>query len=89
MRTTVFRNGGSQAIRIPVQFRFAGDSVDVEWDDRLDALVVREIANSRMYQFFKWLDQQATFDLPEVLPTTGDGRLDVAAFMDLDEELVR
>ena len=86
MRTTVFRNGGSQAIRIPAQFRFEGDSVDVEWDDRLDALIVREIANSRMYPFFKWLDQQPTFDLPKVLPMTADGRLDVAAFMDLDEE---
>ena len=86
MRTTVFRNGGSQAIRIPAQFRFEGDSVDVEWDDRLDALIVREIANSRMYPFFKWLNKQPTFVLPDVLPMTDDGRLDVAAFMDLDEE---
>ena len=86
MRTTVFRNGGSQAIRIPAQFRFEGDSVNVEWDDRLDALIVREIANSRMYPFFKWLDQQPAFVLPEGLPMTADGRLDVAAFMDLDEE---
>jgi virulence-associated protein VagC len=86
MKTTVFRNGGSQAIRIPAQFRFEGDSVDVEWDDRLDALVIRELAKSRMYPFFKWLDQQPTFDLPMVLPMTTDGRIDVAAFMELDEE---
>ncbi len=87
MQTTVFRNGGSQAIRIPAQFRFEGDTVEVEWDERLKALVIREPADTRMNPFFEWLDKQPAYQLPENLPMTKDGRLDVAAFMDMDEVL--
>ncbi len=87
MQTTVFRNGGSQAIRIPAQFRFEGDTVEVEWDERLKALVIREPADTRMKRFFEWIDKQPAYQLPENLPTTKDGRLDVAAFMDMDEVL--
>lgn len=87
MQTTVFRNGGSQAIRIPAQFRFEGDSVDIEWDERLNALLVRESTATRMNAFFDWLDSQPVYQLPKNLPMTPEGRLDVAAFMDMDEEL--
>ena len=38
MQTIVFRISGGQAIRVPAQFRFEPDTVDVEWDDRLGAL---------------------------------------------------
>ena len=86
MKTSVFRNGGSQAIRIPAQFRFEGSSVDVEWDDKLDALVVRQSGEGRMTRFFEWLDSQPPFDLPEQLPLNANGRLDLAAFIDLDEK---
>jgi antitoxin VapB len=85
MRTTVFRNGGSQAIRIPAQFRFEGDSVDVEWDESMNALVVRPQPANPWARFFALQDEQPEFELPAELPMTDDGRLDVAAFMDLGE----
>lgn len=85
MRTTVFRNGGSQAIRIPAQFRFESDAVDVEWDESMNALIVRPQRVDPWARFFALLDQQPEFELPVELPMTEDGRLDVAAFMDLGE----
>jgi virulence-associated protein VagC len=83
MQTTVFRNGGSQAIRIPAQFRFEGDSVDVEWDDSLNALIVRQSPLNHMNDFFTCVAGQPEFALPKSLPLNADGRLDVTAFMDL------
>ena len=84
MRTTVFRNGGSQAIRIPAQLRFEGDTVEIEWDDRLNALLVRPQPSGRWARFFQIMETLPSSELPENLPMTEDGRLDVAAYMDLD-----
>lgn len=84
MRTTVFRNGGSQAIRIPAQFRFEGDTVDIEWDERINALIVRPQTAYRWARFFQIMDDLPSYELPQDLPMTEDGRLDVAAFMDLE-----
>jgi virulence-associated protein VagC len=84
--TTLFKNGGSQAMRIPAAFRFEGDTVDVEWDETLKALIVRPSQSERMNSFFSWVEAQPEFKLPEVLPLNSDGRLDVAAFMDMGEE---
>ena len=39
--TKVFANGGSQAVRIPAEFRFDTDEVSVERDG--DALVLRPV----------------------------------------------
>jgi virulence-associated protein VagC len=87
MRTTLFKNGGSQAVRIPAKYRFEGDTVEVEWDERLGALVVREDRRHMMTEFFAWLEDRPPFELPDVLPLLPNGRLDVGAFMDLGEEL--
>jgi virulence-associated protein VagC len=87
MQTTVFKNGGSQAIRIPAQYRFHGETVDVQWDERLGALLVRDEPTHAMSSFFAWLDGQPEFLLPKTIPVTSDGRLDLVAFMELGEEL--
>jgi len=80
MQTTIFKNGGSQAMRIPAQFRFEGDVVDVEWDDRLDALVVREVNADRMATFFRWLKSQPQADAKQEMLRLPDGRPDLEAF---------
>lgn len=86
MQTTVFRNGGSQAIRIPAEYRFNSDRVDIHWDERLGALVIREVATHRMDAFFEWLMAQPAGKPVANLPMTDEGRLDVAAYMDMDED---
>jgi hypothetical protein len=40
-----------------------------------------------MTSFFAWLDGQPEFSLPKTIPVTSDGRLDLVAFMELEEEL--
>jgi len=85
MQTTVFRNGGSQAIRIPAQFRFDSDTVDVEWDDRLGALIVRPSASHRMDAFFRYLETQPQHEGPWPYPVDENGSFDVIAFFDAEE----
>lgn len=82
MKTTVFKNGGSQAIRIPAQFRFAGENVDIEWDESLGALIVREGSDSAWEALFEAIESQPPFVIPEVVPLKENGRIDVAALMD-------
>jgi virulence-associated protein VagC len=82
MRTTVFRNGGSQAIRIPAQFRFEGDSVDIEWDDSLNALLIRKSGHSKWDQFFAICETLPKFSDSDFYPVQPDGRFDVVAFME-------
>jgi virulence-associated protein VagC len=85
MQTTVFRNGGSQAIRIPAQFRFEGDSVDVEWDDSLNALIVRQSPLNHMNDFFTWVAGKTELALPKSINMKDDGRMDVKELMDLED----
>ena len=54
--TKVFANGGSQAVRIPAEFRFDTDEVSVERDG--DALVLRPVRR----------DWATFFADPEVAP---------------------
>ena len=54
--TKVFVNGGSQAVRIPAEFRFDTDEVSVERDG--DALVLRPVRH----------DWATFFADPEVAP---------------------
>jgi len=87
MQTTVFRNGGSQAIRIPAQFRFDTETVDVEWDDRLGALVVRPSVSHRIDAFFRYMETQPRHEGPLPYPVDRDGRFDVTAFFDTVENV--
>lgn len=41
MRAKLFPNGGSQAVRLPKEFRFNGDEVEIERDG--DAVVLRPL----------------------------------------------
>jgi len=40
----VFMNGGSQAVRIPADFRFDSDRVRITYDEKLKAVVIRQIS---------------------------------------------
>lgn len=84
MKTTVFKNGGSQAIRIPAQYRFSGETVDVEWDESLGALVVREGSEHAWEALFEAVAAHPPFVIPPVVPLKANGRIDVAALMDMD-----
>jgi len=87
MQTTVFRNGGSQAIRIPAEYRFSSDRVEIHWDERLGALIIREAPAHRMDAFFEWILAQPKGRSVANPPLTAEGRLDVAAYMDMDEDV--
>jgi antitoxin VapB len=80
--TTLFKNGGSQAMRIPAAFRFDGDTVDVEWDESLGALIVRSEAPDAWNHLFSLLRESGPGDTPPEVPLDENGRFDVAAFMD-------
>lgn len=54
--TSVFRNGGSQAVRIPAEFRLEADQVLIERDG--DTLVLRPVRP----------DWAGFFDDPRVVP---------------------
>jgi antitoxin component of MazEF toxin-antitoxin module len=85
MQTTLFRNGGSQAMRIPAEYRFAGDTVDVEWSDALQALIVRNSRRDRMAPFFEYLATRPVPTGPLPYPVDADGRFDIVEFIRLTE----
>lgn len=51
-KAKIFRNGGSQAIRIPAQWRFESEEVFVRFDEGLQALVITERSPKPMENFF-------------------------------------
>lgn len=58
MISTVFKNGNSQAIRIPKSLKLESDKVDI---NRIgNALIVREVSQS-WEQVFKCLDEFENF----------------------------
>lgn len=52
VKAKIFKNGGSQAIRIPAQWRFGGEEVFVRFDEDLNALVITERSPKPMERFF-------------------------------------
>lgn len=42
--TKVFMNGGSQAVRIPAEFRFESDRVRISYDEKLGAVIIQQIS---------------------------------------------
>lgn len=72
-------------MRIPAQFRFDGESVDIEWDEALEALVVRPVPANRMDSFFRWAAEQP---VPTALPpytVDENGSFDLLAYLAQDE----
>jgi antitoxin VapB len=48
----VFMNGGSQAVRIPADFRFESDRVRITYDEKLDAVVIKQISGEEAKMAF-------------------------------------
>ncbi len=59
-KAKLFTNGGSQAVRLPAQFRFDGDEVDVHRDAATGDVILSKPRNS-WDEYFAWV---ATLDLP-------------------------
>ena len=62
-KAKLFMTGGSQAVRLPAEFRFEGDEVDIRRDSRTgDVVLSKPIASWEEY--FDWV---RTLDLPSDL----------------------
>lgn len=48
----VFMNGGSQAVRIPADFRFDSDRVRITYDEKLGAVVIKQISGEEAKMAF-------------------------------------
>ena len=59
-KAKLFSNGGSQAVRLPAEFRFEGDDVDVRRDP-LSGDVILSKPRGSWDDYFAWV---ATRDLP-------------------------
>ena len=53
-RAKLFRNGGSQAVRLPAEFRFEGDDVDVRRDP-VSGDVILSKPRPTWDQYFAWV----------------------------------
>jgi len=66
-KARVFRNGRSQAVRIPAEFRFSTDEVYIERDSRTGALTLSEKPlRPSLDEIFRALDEAgaADFEIP-------------------------
>ena len=59
-RAKLFITGGSQAVRLPAEFRFEGDEVDIRWDATTGDVVLSKPTAS-WEEYFEWV---RTLDLP-------------------------
>lgn len=67
-------------MRIPAEYRFPGETVEVEWSDELDALVVRSSSGDRMAPFFEYLDKRPLAAPTDFYPVDANGRFDLIAY---------
>jgi antitoxin VapB len=68
-KARVFRNGRSQAVRIPAEFRFSTDEVYVERDSRTGALTLSEKPlRPSIQEIFRELDEAGAgdFEIPRL-----------------------
>ena len=79
-KAKLFTTGGSQAVRLPAEFRFEGDEVDIRrdpvtgdvllskpmrsWDDYFDWVRTLDLPDDFMGE-----RDQPTDDMPDLLPT--------------------
>lgn len=59
-KAKLFTNGGSQAVRLPAEFRFEGDEVDVR-RDLVSGDVILSKQRGSWDEYFAWV---ATLELP-------------------------
>lgn len=58
----LFRNGRSQAVRLPAEFRFEGDEVDIRRDERTGEVILSQRKTEKSWdEFFRLVDE---LDLP-------------------------
>jgi antitoxin VapB len=59
----LFKNGASQAVRLPAEFRFEGDEVYVTRDERTGDVILSNRPGARSWgEFFELMD---TIDVPD------------------------
>jgi len=70
METTakIFKNGRSQAVRLPKEFRFAGDAVKIQKDGR--KVILEPLEHSEWPEgFWKLFASDPGFEIPAPLPS--------------------
>lgn len=70
METTakIFKNGRSQAIRLPKEFRFSGNAVRIQKDGR--KVILEPLENSEWPEgFWELFAADPDFEIPEPLPS--------------------
>jgi len=77
MRAKLFRNGRSQAVRLPASCRFEGTEVEVERDPRTGVVSLRPLRSTPL----EWLRQRAAL-LDEDPQSSADG---FASLVQLDD----
>ncbi|PIP37504.1 MAG: hypothetical protein COX19_16590 [Desulfobacterales bacterium CG23_combo_of_CG06-09_8_20_14_all_51_8] len=68
METTakIFKNGRSQAVRLPKEFRFAGDAVKIQKDGR--KVILEPLERTEWpKEFWKLFSSDSDFDIPAPL----------------------
>jgi antitoxin VapB len=61
----LFNNGGSQAVRLPAEFRFDGEEVFVRRDERTGDVILSKKAGWNTWQEYLDLRDTATGAVPE------------------------
>ena len=63
----IFRNGRSQAVRLPKEFRFAGKEVAIRRDPATGEVVLAEQSASPKKSWQDWFDLLDSLDVPKDL----------------------
>ena len=63
----LFKNGRSQAVRLPKEFRFEGDEVLVRRDESTGAVLLFPTSKSPSRSMKKWFDLFDSMEIPEDL----------------------
>jgi antitoxin VapB len=72
MRAKLFRNGRSQAVRLPREFRFEGDEVTIRRDG--DAVILEPVKRDRWPRgYWEWLrEMRLDFEVEPLNPRLED-----------------
>ena len=64
----LFKNGRSQAVRLPKEFRFRGDEVNIRWSGKKVVLEPKKRRAWPKGYWQSWKSVPADFDAPPALP---------------------
>lgn len=66
-RAKIFKNGRSQAVRLPKEFRFKGDEVKIKKEGK--RVILEPVENTEWPRgFWKMFQEDKDFKIPEPLP---------------------